>query len=71
MQVLELQFLKDDGKVATFTVDNPTTPINEAAVNAVMDKILSAGVFRTLGANSRKKGARLIDRTVTDVNLGL
>ncbi|WP_028401772.1 DUF2922 domain-containing protein [Ectobacillus panaciterrae] len=71
MQVLELQFLKEDGKTATFTVDNPNTPIDKAAVNAAMDKILSAGVFRTLGPNSRKKGARLVDRTVTEIDLGV
>lgn len=71
MQVLELQFLRDDGKTATFTVDNPITPINPTAVNTVMDTILTSSVFLTLGPDSRKKGARLVDRTVTDVDLGL
>ncbi|MDG4658568.1 DUF2922 domain-containing protein [Ectobacillus antri] len=69
MLTLELQFLKDDGKTATFSIDNPTLPIEETAVNAVMDTILNAGVFRTLGPNSRKKGARLVERTVTEYDL--
>ncbi|MFX3661361.1 MAG: DUF2922 domain-containing protein [Ectobacillus sp.] len=69
MQVLELQFLKDDGKTAAFTVDSPKQPVDPAAVNAAMDKILASGIFRTLGPNSRKKGARLIDRTVTDIEI--
>ncbi|WP_416828334.1 DUF2922 domain-containing protein [Ectobacillus polymachus] len=69
MIVLELQFLKEDGKVITFTVDQPTTPVDKAAVNSVMDTILTSDVFRHLGTNARKKGARVIERTINDVNI--
>lgn len=69
MQVLELQFLREDGKTVTFTVDSPITPVNEAAVNGAMDTVLAADVFLTLGQNARKKGARLVERTVAEIKL--
>lgn len=69
MQVLELQFLREDGKTVTFTIDNPTIPVDAAAVNIAMDKVLAADVFTTLGTNARKKGARLVERTVAEVKL--
>ncbi|MFD3446589.1 DUF2922 domain-containing protein [Microbacteriaceae bacterium 4G12] len=69
MQVLELQFLKDDGKMLTFAIDNPITPVNEANVAAIMDTILASGVFRTLGPNARKKGARLVNRSITEIGI--
>jgi hypothetical protein len=71
-QVLELKFLKEDGKEATFSIDSPIVPVDEAAVKAVMDTILASGVFEaTSTPNARKKGARLVDRSVSEIDLNL
>ncbi|MBO9129986.1 DUF2922 domain-containing protein [Bacillus sp. 165] len=71
-QVLELQFLKDDGKVTTLSIEAPIIPVDEGAVNTVMDTILASGVFEPISTpTARKKGARLVDHTVTDINLSL
>jgi hypothetical protein len=34
-----------------------------------MDTVLAADVFLTLGQNARKKGARIVERTVAEVKL--
>ncbi|GAA3319288.1 DUF2922 domain-containing protein [Ectobacillus funiculus] len=57
-------------KTVTFTIDSPITPVNEAAVNSVMDTLLAADVFLTLGQKCpQKKGARIVERTVAEVKL--
>ena len=33
MQVLDLIFVKEDGKTVVFSIDNPITPVNETVVN--------------------------------------
>lgn len=67
METLELIFVKNDGKTLTFSLDNPIKPVNEQTVNAVMDTILTSGIFTTLGAEARKKEARLVERNVSDI----
>ncbi|MDR4168551.1 DUF2922 domain-containing protein [Bacillus nitratireducens] len=62
MQVLELIFVKEDGKTVAFSIENPMTPVNELVVNQVMDTIISSSVFSSIGENARKKGARLIEK---------
>ncbi|EJR48894.1 hypothetical protein IIM_04071 [Bacillus cereus VD107] len=69
MQVLELIFAKEDGKTVVFSIDNPTTPVNTQVVNEVMDTILSSSVFSSIGENTRKKGARLVERNVSEVSI--
>ncbi|EOP63513.1 DUF2922 domain-containing protein [Bacillus mycoides] len=69
MQVLELIFVKEDGKTVAFSIDNPITPVNEQVVNQVMDTILSSSVFSSIGENTRKKGARLIEKNVSEVQI--
>ncbi|MED0969770.1 DUF2922 domain-containing protein [Bacillus paramycoides] len=69
MQVLELIFAKEDGKTVVFSIDNPTTPVNAQMVNEVMDTILSSSVFSSISENTRKKGARLIEKTVSEVQI--
>ncbi|MCP8967714.1 DUF2922 domain-containing protein [Ectobacillus ponti] len=71
MQVLELQFWKTDGKTFTVSVENPKLPVDEQAVSEAMDRILAAGIFVGLDAGSRKKGARVVERNVTDVGLNM
>lgn len=69
MQVLELIFVKEDGKTVSFSIDNPITPVNELVVNQVMDTILSSSVFSSISENTRKKGARLIEKNVSEVQI--
>lgn len=69
MEVLELIFLKEDGKTTTFSIENPITPVNEQTVTSVMDTIVSSDIFLTLGQNARKKGARLVEKTISEVSI--
>ncbi|PES64230.1 potassium channel protein [Bacillus cereus] len=54
MQVLDLIFVKEDGKTVVFSIDNPITPVNEHVINQVMDTILSSSVFSSIGENTCK-----------------
>ncbi|MBG9721234.1 tyrosine-protein phosphatase YwqE [Bacillus sp. RC55] len=69
MQVLELVFVKEDGKTVALSIDNPITPVNELVVNQVMDTILASSVFSSISENTRKKGARLIEKNVSEVQI--
>ncbi|PEP66326.1 MULTISPECIES: DUF2922 domain-containing protein [Bacillus] len=69
MTVLELIFLKEDGKTVVFSIDNPITPVNEQTIGQVMDTILSSAIFLSLSGNTRKKGARLVEKTVSEVTV--
>lgn len=71
MQVLELIFAKDDGKTVVFSIDTPITPIDAQVVNQVMDTILASSVFSSIDENTRKKGARLIEKNVSEVQITL
>ncbi|MDA2648793.1 MULTISPECIES: DUF2922 domain-containing protein [Bacillus cereus group] len=71
MQVLELIFAKEDGKTVVFSIDTPITPINAQVVNQVMDTILASSVFSSIDENTRKKGARLIEKNVSEVQITL
>lgn len=71
MQVLELIFAKEDGKTVVFSIDTPITPIDAQVVNQVMDSILASSVFSSIDENTRKKGARLIEKNVSEVQITL
>ncbi|MCM3735395.1 DUF2922 domain-containing protein [Bacillus cytotoxicus] len=71
MEVLELVFLKEDGKTTTFSIENPVTPVNEQTVNSVMDTIISASIFLTLGQQARKKGARIVEKSISEVKINI
>ena len=69
-KTLELQFVTEFGKVARITVDNPKEPIDEAVVKQSMGLIVASGIFNTANGNlASAKGARVIDRNVTDYEL--
>ncbi|HFJ9480834.1 DUF2922 domain-containing protein [Bacillus cereus] len=71
MHVLELIFAKEDGKTVVFSIDTPITPIDAQVVNQVMDTILASSVFSSIDENTRKKGARLIEKNVSEVQITL
>jgi len=67
---LELLFENEEGRTVTFTLDEPIDPADPAAVNAAMDEVLAQNVFESSGGNLvKKKGARIVERTVTDIDI--
>ena len=71
MQVLELIFAKEDGKTVVFSIGKPITPVDAQVVNQVMDTILTSSVFSSINDTTRKKGARLVERNVSEVPINL
>jgi hypothetical protein len=70
-KTLELQFLNTAGKTVKISVDSPVEPVDQIALNAAMDQILAANIFiSTDGEFVSKKGARIVDRNVTEIALG-
>jgi hypothetical protein len=69
-RTLELQFATELGGTARITVDNPKEPVDPALVKQSMEQILTAGVFYSNTGNLVSiKGARLIERNVTDFEI--
>ncbi|HHW36355.1 MAG TPA: DUF2922 domain-containing protein [Bacillales bacterium] len=69
---LELQFTNFEGKTATLSIDDPIEPVDPATVSAAMDTIIAANIFTSTGGDLvAKKGARVVERNVTEVALGL
>lgn len=72
MKKLELQFLTDQGKTSTFSLDAPIEPANPETVLAVMDEVIEQDVFEPkTGRLVAKKGARIVERIVTEIDIGL
>jgi hypothetical protein len=69
---LELQFVNLEGKTATLSIDDPIEPVEPASVSAAMDTIIATNIFTSTGGDLvAKKGARVVERNVADVELGL
>jgi len=69
-KMLELQFGTELGKTARISVDSPKEPIDEEVVKLSMAQIIASEVFTTAsGKFVAAKGARVIDRSVTDYEL--
>jgi hypothetical protein len=69
-KTLELQFNTELGKVARLSLDNPKEPVDEAAVKQAMEQIIASDVFTTAnGKYVSVKGARVIDRNITDYEI--
>ncbi|EKN69097.1 hypothetical protein BABA_11726 [Neobacillus bataviensis LMG 21833] len=69
-KTLELQFGTEFGKTARITVDSPKEPIDEEVVKLSMAQMIASDVFTTTsGRFVAAKGARVIDRNVTDYEL--
>ncbi|OZU88358.1 hypothetical protein CIL03_11960 [Virgibacillus indicus] len=72
MKKLELKFENYDGKTVTYSLDQPVEPVDPAAINAAMDEIIAQNAFMTSGGDLvAKKSARVVERIVEDVDLGL
>ncbi|AZB42580.1 DUF2922 domain-containing protein [Bacillus sp. FJAT-42376] len=69
-KTLEMQFVNEQGKTVTISVDAPKESITNEEIAAAMDGLLGSGVFTSGGGNlTSKKGARTIDRTVKDMDI--
>jgi hypothetical protein len=69
-KTLQLQFLNQENKTVTISIDNPIEPVDTVALNAAMDSILTANVFTSAGGDLiSKKGARVVERNVADVTM--
>ncbi|WP_430790387.1 DUF2922 domain-containing protein [Virgibacillus flavescens] len=67
---LEMKFENEDGKVVTYTLDNPIEPVDTAAVEAAMDEIITQNAFTSSGGDLvAKKSARIVERNVLDIDL--
>lgn len=70
MKRLELQFENYDGKTVTYSLDNPIEPVEPQLINEVMDEIITQGAFTSAGGDLvAKKGARIVDRQVEDIEI--
>ncbi len=69
---IELQFVNFEGKTATISIDDPIEPVEPVTVSAAMDTIIAANIFTSTGGDLiAKKGARVVERNVAEVDLGL
>jgi hypothetical protein len=69
-KTLELQFSTEFGKTASLSVENPKEPIDESVVKQSMAQIIASGIFTTASGNFvTAKGARVVDRNVTEYEL--
>jgi Protein of unknown function (DUF2922) len=69
-KTLELQFLNVEGKTVKVNVDSPKDPLDQQSISTAMDQILASNIFITTGGEFvSKKGARIIDRNVTEIGL--
>ncbi|KON86005.1 hypothetical protein AF332_03710 [Sporosarcina globispora] len=67
---LEMTFQTEMGKQTKLSVDSPKEPIDQAAVKAAMEQIIAASAFDGNGGDLvSAKGARLVERNVTDYEL--
>ena len=67
---LEMKFENADGKMVTYTLDNPVEPVDSVAVNGAMDTIIAQNAFTSSGGDLiKKKSARIVERNVLDIEL--
>lgn len=72
MKKLELQFKNEEDRTVTLSLDNPIEPVDPVAVNAAMDNILQQDVFTSASGDLvSKHAARVVERTVTEVEIGV
>ncbi|MFF2177691.1 DUF2922 domain-containing protein [Lysinibacillus sp. NPDC058147] len=71
-QVLELQFETATGKTTTIAIDAPKPKVTTEEIQQVMQTIIAKNVFDgQAGALVAMSGARIIDRQVTEFELGI
>lgn len=72
MKKLELFFENEEGRTVKHTLDNPVEPVNAVAVNTAMDEIITQNAFSSSGGDLvAKKGARIVETNIEDIDLDL
>ena len=67
---LELLFENEEGKTVRISLEAPVEPADPVQISQVMDEVLSRNVFFSSGGDLvAKKGARIVERTVEDIEL--
>ncbi|GIO26970.1 DUF2922 domain-containing protein [Ornithinibacillus bavariensis] len=70
MKRLELKFENEEGKIVTYSLEEPIEPVDPVAVTSAMDVILEQNAFSTSGGDLvAKKGARLVENNVQDIEI--
>jgi len=65
-----MNFLNTDGKLAKVSIENPIEPVNPVALEQAMDQLIASNVFSTPGGDLvQKRGARVVERNVVEVEL--
>lgn len=71
MKKLELIFENAEGKIVKYTVDKPVEPVNGSTVNEVMDTVISQNALSSTGGDIvSKRGARIVETTIEEIELG-
>ncbi|WP_110112071.1 DUF2922 domain-containing protein [Bacillus sp. CGMCC 1.16541] len=69
-KTLTLQFVNQEQKAASVSINNVKNPLEATDVQAAMDAIIANNVFVTTGGPLvEKRGARITERQVTDIEL--
>ncbi len=70
MKTLEMLFLTTEAKTVKVSIENPLETLTGTQIGVAMDAIITNNVFDFKGAAiASKKGARIVERDVTDVAL--
>ena len=65
---LQLRLESDFGKATTLSIENPAEPVDETAVEALMDTIIAKEAFFTSdGIVTKKVYARVVERNVDTI----
>ncbi|MFC4558199.1 DUF2922 domain-containing protein [Virgibacillus kekensis] len=70
MKKLELKFLNADGKLVTYSLEQPVEPVDPATVKSAMNTIIAQNAFTSSGGDLVSvKSARVVERNVVDIDL--
>ncbi len=70
MKKLELKFTNQEGKIVTYSIDQPVEPADAAAINAAMDEIIVQNAFTSNGGELvAKSSARIVERMVEEIEM--
>lgn len=70
MKTLQLVFENEEGKNATYTLNDPVEPADSEEVKTAMETVIEQDVFTTNGGRLVKvKAAKIVDRKVEEIEL--
>ena len=70
MKKLSMKFITSGDEVTSLTINEVKEDISDADVNALMDEIIAQdALYSSSGSLKKKKGAKIIDVTETEVEV--